>query len=52
LKVIAQRIYMLSNQMHNKARHNSTASCAGLAHSSLACACRRYITKGIYQVWK
>jgi hypothetical protein len=33
---------MLSNQMHNKARHNSTASCAGLAHSSLACACRRY----------
>jgi hypothetical protein len=27
---------------HNKARNNRTASCAGLAHSSLACACGRY----------
>jgi len=29
-------------KMHNKARHNRTAGCAGLAHSSLACACGRY----------
>ena len=29
-------------ETHNKARHSRTASCAGLAHSSLACACGRY----------
>jgi hypothetical protein len=28
---------------YNKARHNRTASCAGLAPSSLACACERYM---------
>ncbi len=35
--------FSYSPKKHNKARHIRTASCAGLAHSSLACACGRYV---------
>jgi len=34
-------IIVNGKKCYNKARHNCTASCAGLAHSSLACSCAR-----------